>query len=884
MKKTNKLLMLLALFLFSATTFGQGFVKGIIQDAKTNETLIGATVIIEGTTIGTTTDLDGSFSFEAPTGNQVIRVSFIGYTVKLIEIMVSEGSTTDIGIIQLEPSAIGLDEINVLASVAIDRKTPVAVTTIKGETIERKLGSQEFPEIMKLTPGVYPTKSGGGFGDARINIRGFDQRNVAVMINGIPVNDMENGWVYWSNWAGLGDATRTLQVQRGLGASKLAINSVGGTINIITKTTDAKKGGSFKQSMTDYGRTKSMLSLSTGKLSSGTAITFVGSRTKGPGYIDATYVDAWSYFLTVSQEIGKNHNLVFTAIGAPQQHGQRDGYNMLTQEEFDMYGTKYNKNWGWLYGEKYNTRNNYYHKPQMSLNWYWTISEKSFLATSAYWSFGRGGGSGTLGYGSYKYDPPRYNYQKAGKYTGLYDWDSMVVINSGNYDTTNARLAGAYPPPDNGDTSFYSRSNLIMRNSVNHHNWFGFLSTLTQELTDNIELIAGIDARYYKGIHYREVRDLLGGQYWFDKKMGARYDIGDKIAYHNDGIVTYVGAFAQAEYTADDFSAFIAGTISNTWNKRIDYMSYMADWGSGDPSDDKNTSKTLSDIGYNGKIGANYNLDEYNNVFFNAGYYSRVPNFRFMFLNYRNDVNEDRENEKVYAAEIGYGFNNNFVKANLNAYYTIWDDISKLGGYRDSDGDYHNVYFFGLKEDHIGVELSVDAQVTNNINLGAIASIGNWKYNDNVEVNVYDDDTHELDTIVTLFTKDLKVYDQPQTQIGVFGRFQITKQLDLGCEYNYYADNYAMFTPEERTKPEDTEQSYEFPDYGIFDIRAGFAFQFAGLKSYASINCYNAFDTYSLVEGEDTGIKQDDGSYKHVLKKGWWTWGRTFNFSLKVNF
>lgn len=94
---------------------------------------------------------------------------------------------------------------------------------------------------MKMTPGVYATKQGGGFGDSRINVRGFDQKNVAVMINGIPVNDMENGWVYWSNWSGLSDATRTMQVQRGLGASKLAINSVGGTINIITKTTDAKK-------------------------------------------------------------------------------------------------------------------------------------------------------------------------------------------------------------------------------------------------------------------------------------------------------------------------------------------------------------------------------------------------------------------------------------------------------------------------------------------------------------------------------------------------------------------------------------------------------------------------------------------------------------------
>ena len=164
----------------------------------------------------------------------------------------------------MQSSTIGLSEANVIASVAIDRETPVAVSTLDAKMIEEQLGDKELVETLNITPGVYATKSGGGFGDSRINIRGFDQRNVAVLINGIPVNDMESGWVYWSNWAGLGDAVNTMQVQRGLGASKLAINSVGGTLNIITKATDMRKGGSIMQSVTNYGRYKTMLSLSSG--------------------------------------------------------------------------------------------------------------------------------------------------------------------------------------------------------------------------------------------------------------------------------------------------------------------------------------------------------------------------------------------------------------------------------------------------------------------------------------------------------------------------------------------------------------------------------------------------------------------------------------------
>ena len=112
------------------------------------------------------------------------------------------------------------------------------------------MGTQEFPEILANTPSVYATKAGGGFGDSRINIRGFDQRNIAIMVNGMPVNDMENGAVYWSNWAGLSDVTSAMQVQRGLGSSKLAISSVGGTINVLTRTADMKEGGTI---LTGFG-------------------------------------------------------------------------------------------------------------------------------------------------------------------------------------------------------------------------------------------------------------------------------------------------------------------------------------------------------------------------------------------------------------------------------------------------------------------------------------------------------------------------------------------------------------------------------------------------------------------------------------------------------
>ena len=161
-----------------------------------------------------------------------------------------------------------------VADIAKDRKTPVAVSTIKEGQIAERLGNQEFPEILKTTPSIYATKGGGGFGDGRVNIRGFDTNNTAVMINGVPVNDMENGAVYWSNWAGLSDVTSAMQIQRGLGASKLAIASVGGTINIITRAADKKKEGRVYIGLGNDGYLKSLFSYNTGNPQMGGLLLF----------------------------------------------------------------------------------------------------------------------------------------------------------------------------------------------------------------------------------------------------------------------------------------------------------------------------------------------------------------------------------------------------------------------------------------------------------------------------------------------------------------------------------------------------------------------------------------------------------------------------------
>ena len=214
-------------------------VSGNVLDAKTGETLIGVSVLEVGTTNGMITDLDGNFSITVQDGAQ-LQLSYVGY--QTLTLPAKKGH---LGIIQMEPEAITLEDVTITGQIAKTQQTPVAVSQVVALEIEERLGGQEFPEILKNTPGVHANGQGGGWGDSEIWMRGFDNTNVATMINGVPMNDMEGGTVYWSNWQGLSDVTSVMQTQRGMGAAKLSAPSVGGTINIVTKGIDAKKGGNI---------------------------------------------------------------------------------------------------------------------------------------------------------------------------------------------------------------------------------------------------------------------------------------------------------------------------------------------------------------------------------------------------------------------------------------------------------------------------------------------------------------------------------------------------------------------------------------------------------------------------------------------------------------
>ena len=316
MRKFSHVLVLILLPVF---VMAQHTLSGTVTDAATGDALPGANVVVVGTNMGAAAAADGSFSISnVPAGSYTITASVIGYADDSRSVNVSGDATVNFS---LETSALELSALEVLASRA-GEKTPVAYTNITKAEVEARLGSQDIPMILNTTPSVYATQQGGGAGDARINVRGFNQRNVAVMINGVPQNDMENGWVYWSNWDGVGDATSSIQMQRGLSAVNLATPSIGGTMNIITDPTQLKRGGKFKQEFGAGGFLKTTANLNTGLINDKMAFSATIVRKTGDGIIDATWTDAWAYYFGASYAVSDNNRFELYAIGAPQRHGQ----------------------------------------------------------------------------------------------------------------------------------------------------------------------------------------------------------------------------------------------------------------------------------------------------------------------------------------------------------------------------------------------------------------------------------------------------------------------------------------------------------------------------------------------------------------------------------
>jgi len=897
--------LLIGLLMVFTTMTGFAQITGTVVDAESNSPLPGATVVIKGTQIGTTTDFDGLFSISEASEGDTLVITFIGFDAA--EVVAEDGME-----VVLETALNQLSEV-VVTSGVIDiakvRETPVAVSAISVSEITLKTGNLEFPEIMNKTPGVYATKQGGGYGDSRISLRGFDQRNTSFLINGQPVNDMENGWVYWSNWQGLTDVASGIQIQRGLGASRLAVPSVGGTVSIFTKAAQKSEGGKVLQMVGNDGYIKTGVSYNTGKNEKGWASSFLLSRWQGDGYIYNTSGEGYTYFAAVGYAPeGSAHELNFSFLGAGQWHHQRDVW--VSIRDYQNFGSegidqRWNSNGGTLNGEEFSMRRNFYNKPLATFNWDWEISDNLKLATSLYGSAGRGGGTGPRGRNYYNSETDILPFRKdltehylengrgSRDANGFIDFDAVVAYNQANTEGYTGDIGG-YEGLLIGSNGFnddgVNRAALIRRASMNSHNWVGGISNLEGQF-GKFKTSIGVDLRSYTGYHYRVVNNLMGldGYYSTGNRNSAGQIIettieaspfkntglnGPKIDYYNVGKVGWQGVNTMVEYGGDKLTAVVQAGLSNQAFQRIDYFDQV-----GNPE-----SEVQNQGGGYIKGGANYNIDEKQNVFFNTGFISRQPNFGAVFPNYANNINPDLQNEEITSFELGYGFVATDFSFNINAYSTTWGNRFVTRSLSNQQGVDGSAQFKDIDVVHNGIEFEGKYRLSNATKFKGMLSIGDWRYTKDFSAELFDDNQQSIGT-GTLYLKDAKVGDAAQFTMNLGVDQRITKNISMDLDYRFVDGLYADYsiTDSEFTQP-DNAGALKLPSYGLFDLgvtgRIG-----NGWTIRANIN--NLLDETYIAES-NTNIHTTDASTTwngvDTRNSVWFGFGRTWNASLTYRF
>ena len=779
---------------------------------------------------------------------------------------------------------------------AEDRKTPVAVSTITGEEIQKKIGTQDITMTLANTPSIYVAGQSGAFGDTRIAVRGFDQSNTAFMLNGQPINAMEDGRMFWSNWSGMNDIANVVQIQRGLGASKLAISSVGGTVNFVMRSTSKQQGGFAYAGFANDNYLKTTFSYDTGENDNGWSTSMLLTHWQGDGYAEGTYGQGQTYFFSLGYKLNDNHNFNFLMTGAPQWHDQNFSKSIATYLD---YGRKYNNNYGY-YGDTYLTeRRNFYHKPVFNLNWDYKINDDSSLSTVLYASTGNGGGTGGRG-----------NRQRTED--GYIDYNAIYAQNAA--------------VPGGAGVYFGSNDNYITRASMNMHNWLGAVSNYETKLSDNLSFNLGVDLRTYYGEHFRIVENFHGLSSWQEnirlrdqnnnhqtygsfgtykfvlatESMGANpweatfnnFSEDEKIAYSNDERINYGGLFTQLEYVNDDFSAFFQGSVSKTIYQRWDHYQY-ADDSLIDGSSSQSTGEALpagitdgvksdkvDNFGFNAKAGVGFGVGENGQAYVNAGYYSRAPYFDNIYLNYTNQINPNTSNETIIGIEAGYVYEVPNFSARVDLYRTSWADRVTSSFYVDNDVVFYNISE-GVSQLHQGVELTFFAKPQEDVpyTLKGFLSLGDWIYEGDAISRTQDEDQN----IISSETVDVdggKVGDAAQFTAGFGLDVDLAERLSFDSDIRFYDELYANVGA--------IKENLELPSYHVVDMGLSFKMFVNDGTLDIRLNVNNVFDNVYISElrsaiaaGEGTGVLYDGID---TANQGYFGLGRTWNVGLRYNF
>lgn len=733
-----------------------------------------------------TADKIGYFQFvDLQPGNYQMVLYKNNYETKVVDFSVSEGEKRkDLGVI-------------ILKSILYDNSTDQGFTLLENNDDDGDTSSQTTVGLLQSSRDIFSRIAGYDLGTYYFRARGLDGRSSEMMFNGASMIRPNAGTIDFGSWGGLNDITRYPEVAENFAPSEYAFGGINSVIYKNTRASEYRKGNQLTYSITNRSGYRHRLAYrhSTGLSKSGWAFTgMITRRWAEEGRVEGSFYDSYAGYLGVEKKFSDKHTITFNAIAAPTR---RAGGSPLTQEMHDYMGIYYNSYWGWLNGKKRSERVRETIQPILQLTDYWKISKKSELQTTVSYQFGKSKYSRLDRFNMRNITPQYYRNLPSYDIANLDNW-----LNN-NQSVTQVDWLQMYHINQNigGASAFY------LVNDVNDDKIWNVYSHFTHNFSDNTRLFLNVSYQNYKSNQYREVGDLLGGQYVmntdsYSAGMAGSYDTRSKNEKYKGDRLNYDYTFGRQDvkvnpgvkFSTGKFDVMVSGLFGYSTSYREGHMQHYL------YPDSYGKSKNYDFTNYGLKGQVIYKINGRNFLVYNGTTYSQAPYLESIFFNPRSNASvlDGIKNTFVNANDLNYVLATPFVKARLGAYIiTKENDINVNRYYADGGvGAFVTEVMENVGTRNVGLEFAADVKITPTLSLQGLVSLGDYFYTNNPDLYLSADTEgfavgdNAYNYMGKTYIKNYKQGGSAQTALSFGFRYNSPKYWWVGASWNYFDNSY----------------------------------------------------------------------------------------------
>ncbi|MBK7762102.1 MAG: hypothetical protein IPI46_01860 [Bacteroidetes bacterium] len=804
--------------LFTQFAFAQAsLVDGKVIHDDTKLPFSEVSVLLKELKMITVTNGAGEFQFSnVAYGNYEIEITNDDGVKESVKFTVNSAHT-ELGVLTLKSAK------NSINGQDGDQSTTNIEDASSEDESNTSASGQNISSVLNASRDAFLSAATFGWGQYFFKIRGYGNDHNTLYLNGVPLNDLEEGGVFYNSWSGLNDVFRGRNVTLGLQPGDCGFGGMGLNTSLDATASNIRKGTRISYSSTNRSyRNRIMLTYASGLQKNGWAYAFSFSRRWAQeGQIAGTFYDAYGYYGAIEKRF-KNQGISFMVVGAPIKRGKN---GPATAEAFDLAGTNYyNPYWGYQDGKVRNSRVLKTHSPLFILSHDIILNDHTSLQSAISYQTGETAQTGIDWQNAadprpdyYRYFPSYrdsvddqqevYNYIKANPNTLQIQWDSLYEANRNNINSGFGKAA--YILNSNVETSRRFNGSVNLKSEINQHATFH----------------TAINFQTQKNHNFLRVEDMLGGGYWENINQFAARTFGgiikdaDKMNVLDKDIKRYEGDsygfdysihftkaswLAQTMFVYNKFDFFAGAELGYTNFFRVgNYQSGLYTTNS--------YGKSSTNTFFNPKVkgGITYKLNGRNYFYANGSIGSRAPFVDNVIISprTRNEQIANPSNEKFSSAEIGYLLRSPKVKARFTFFASDVKNASDIKRfYRDDDYSFVSMALQGINKRYTGIEIGAELKLSPSLTFSAATSLTQAFYTSRPYINIFSD--NEIGTINstasggldTVFMKNYYIPSGPQSAAQASLNYRSKSFWYATISFNYMARNWMDFAPTARTR------------------------------------------------------------------------------------